>query len=371
MYLSRAEGLNEDLIRDWKESTDGALIFTGLFAVSLVTFLVDSYKHIRPDTGNKTVVLLSQISQQLAGTSNESFVSIPSIISSQETSHPSQSAIWVNALWTMSFVASIVSAFLAILLQQWARRYRRITRPMCSIQRRARTHAFYAEGLERFRFSLAVEAIPTLIHISMFLFLAGLVISLLDVNHSIAYATFAITVSCALLYTAATVLPSVYLNYPYHTPLSPLIWELRRMLASAVRSAAERVVDYLDKGEGKEPQVNSRNLMDADRGFMDWLKRLSTLSVPINLVEAAEATALRKDVGPVLDARALAWTLDTVDEEHELEQFSRGIIHWVKSKFVGPSPVNVLEKAVSMSKLHPDLRRDISYLYIRSETPAH
>ncbi|KAI0260268.1 hypothetical protein BC834DRAFT_550401 [Gloeopeniophorella convolvens] len=371
MYLSRVEGFDKDQVQDWKGGADGVLVFTGLFAASLATFLVDSYKYLQPDTGDGTIVLLSQISQQLAGISNGSHISIPSTIPSQAAFHPSNAALWVNAFWYMSFIISLFCALLATLLQQWARRYARITQPRCSIHKRARVRTFYAVGVERFRFALAVEAIPTLIHLSVFLFLAGLVIFLFGVNQSIAYATLATTVACALLYTAATVLPSIYLDCPYQTPLSPLVWRLRRMLTSAVRYAAKRAVERLDKKKDKELPVSAPNDAKAStlRGVTIWLKGLSKLAVPTSLVKAAEAAALHKDVSPELDARALAWTLDTVDEEHELEQFSRGIIHWVKSKFVR-SPANVIEKAVSMSELHPDLGRDISYLYIRSEDPG-
>ena len=59
---------------------------------------------------------------------------------------PPNYAIWVNALWFLSLVISITCALLATLLQQWARRYIKVTQPRYSPHKRARIRAFFAEG---------------------------------------------------------------------------------------------------------------------------------------------------------------------------------------------------------------------------------
>ena len=87
-------------------------------------------------------------------------------------------AVWVNALWFMSLVISLTCALLATLLQQWARRYLKITQSRYQPHKRTRIRAFFAEGVEKCLLPWTVDALPTLLHLSLFLFFAGLVVFL-------------------------------------------------------------------------------------------------------------------------------------------------------------------------------------------------
>ncbi|KAF8260904.1 hypothetical protein EI94DRAFT_1459738, partial [Lactarius quietus] len=98
---------------------------------------------------------------------------------------PPNNAVWVNALWFLSLVISITCALLATLLQRWARRYLKVTQPRTSPHKRARIRAFFAEGVDKFLLPWAVEALPTMLHISLFLFFAGLAVFLWNVKLTI------------------------------------------------------------------------------------------------------------------------------------------------------------------------------------------
>ncbi|KAJ7128562.1 hypothetical protein C8R44DRAFT_557882, partial [Mycena epipterygia] len=63
---AEAEKYDKGLVESWKSDMEGMLIFAGLFSASLTAFLIESYKTLNPDSGDTTVHLLSQISQQLA-----------------------------------------------------------------------------------------------------------------------------------------------------------------------------------------------------------------------------------------------------------------------------------------------------------------
>jgi hypothetical protein len=68
-------------------------------------------------------------------------------------------------------------------LRQWARRYHTITQPAwCSPHKRARTRAFFASGFEKFHVPWAVDALPAMVHLSLFFF-AGLLVYLFNINH--------------------------------------------------------------------------------------------------------------------------------------------------------------------------------------------
>ena len=80
---------------------------------------------------------------------------------------------------------SITCALLATLLQQWACRYTRVTQPYYSPHKRARIRAFFAEGIEKLLLPRAVVALPALLHISVFLFFADLILFLYTIHHTV------------------------------------------------------------------------------------------------------------------------------------------------------------------------------------------
>jgi hypothetical protein len=102
-----------------------------------------------------------------------------------------------------------------------------------------------AKGVDRFNVHVAAEALPGLLHISVFLFLGGLVISLFTIHHTVAYIVLSATDVCFLFYAAITVMPIVYHDSPYTSPLSSLVWYISQKIALAVLNAADYVTDSL------------------------------------------------------------------------------------------------------------------------------
>ena len=78
---------------------------------------------------------------------------------------PPNHAVWVNALWFMSLVISLTCALLATLLQQWARRYLKITQSRYQPHKRACIRAFFAEGVEKCLLPWTVDTLPTVMTI--------------------------------------------------------------------------------------------------------------------------------------------------------------------------------------------------------------
>ena len=94
-------------------------------------------------------------------------------------------AIWVSGLWFLSLTIGITCAVLATLLQQSARHYLKMAHPLYSPHKRARVRAFYRSGIEELHLPWMVEWLPALLHISQFLFFAGLSVFLFSVNSTI------------------------------------------------------------------------------------------------------------------------------------------------------------------------------------------
>ncbi|KAH9055477.1 hypothetical protein EDB87DRAFT_1533117, partial [Lactarius vividus] len=123
----------------------------------------------------------------------------------------------VNSLWFMSLVISLTSALLATLLRQWARRYLKVTQPRYSLHKRARIRAFFFEGVERFLLPWVVEALPTLLHASLFLFFAGLASFLCNIDLTIFKLVLSWVGVCTALYGCITLVPVLRHDSPYHT----------------------------------------------------------------------------------------------------------------------------------------------------------
>ena len=170
------------------------------------------------DSGDQTVVLLGQISQQLAGITNGTQ---SSLLANQ---HPDTAIILVNAMWLISLVLSITSALFATLLQQWARRYVQTPQIPPKASERARLRSFFFLGIQKNYMAFAVEIVPTLLHVSVFLFFGGLVIFFFTIHKTVAIAVTASVGVFAVIYLALTILPYILDKCLYRTPMSDLLW---------------------------------------------------------------------------------------------------------------------------------------------------
>jgi hypothetical protein len=247
----------------------------------------------------------------------------PNASSSLPTSPPPFSppkfAIWVNAFWFLSLVISITCALLATLLQQWARRYLKVTQPHYSPHRRARIRAFFAEGVDKFLLPWAVEALPTMLHLSLFLFFAGLAVFLWNVNLTIFKLVLSWIGLCMALYGCITFIPIFCHDSPYHTPLSLPAWHF----ATGIQFLTFRALEWVTFLNYFSHSTYQRFQNMAKR-YRKWLVQ--------GMRKTAEETAFSSP--SEIDTRAFMWTFDSLDEDHELERFFSGLPGFRSSKMV-------------------------------------
>lgn len=328
IYLSQADKFDKEQSESWKGDTEGILVFTGLFSATVAAFIIESYKQLQPNSSDTTVLLLAQISQQLAALSNGTSISIPSTLPSQ-TFRPSTSAVRVNTLWFLSLTLSLTCALLATLMQQWVRRYLQVSQRWYAPYKRARVRTFFAEGVERFGLPRAVEALPALLHASVFLFFAGLVDFLVNINHKVAVSLLSAVAIGASAYFLCTALPLMYPNSPYQTPLTTLLWVLQQGTLLSGLDLMRRVVRFIYEHTGWVAWKLYGRLIFL---FDDHSRRLAQ-----GFARSREAIALGQPAE--MDARALGWTLDALDEDHELEQLVAAIPGYYRSSTVRPPAV--------------------------------
>ena len=225
MYLEEAKK-DDDLISDaWKEDSNGIIVFvspdllvtpfismtsfkTSLFAGTVSAFILEFYKQLSSNS-SQTVTFLP----------NGTFT-----VTGNPPSPPSASIIWANAMWMISLVLSLTSALIATLLQQWARGYVEMPKRPGDPNHRARVRSFLFLGTEIYKMHFAVHIAPTLLHLSVYLFFAGLVLVFRTINNSVAIAVEVSVGVFGLAYIALSILPCLDVRCPYRTPMSYFLW---------------------------------------------------------------------------------------------------------------------------------------------------
>jgi Family of unknown function (DUF6535) len=181
---------------------------TGLFSATVGAFIIEFYKQLTPSS-NLTINLLANGTYSITGS---------------QPSPTSASIIWANAMWLISLILSLTSALIATLLQQWARRYVEMPNRPGDPNHRARVRSFLFLGTKIYKMRFAVQIAPTLLHLSVYLFFAGLVIVFRPINKSVAIAVYVSVGVFGVAYIALSILPCLDVRCPYRTPLSYFLW---------------------------------------------------------------------------------------------------------------------------------------------------
>ena len=135
---------------------------------------------------------------------------------------------------------------------------------------------------------IAAEAVPGLLHVSLFLFFAGLADTTLNINTTIGLSTTIPIGICGLLYIFVTLAPVIYPQSPYQTSFSGAIWY-------AVQ------------------KFRGRRFKDRDRK----VKSVSTNMAQGQMQLSMEGTMDREG----RDKRAILWLMDNLTEDNEIATF--------------------------------------------------
>ncbi|KAH9002381.1 hypothetical protein EDB86DRAFT_3074161 [Lactarius hatsudake] len=336
LYLDEVEKMDKGLIESWKGDTEGIIVFTGLFSATVAAFIVESYKKLSPDSSDTTNILLTQLSAQLFNISHG--IPLASVAAqSDQPFKPTASAIRVNVFWFLSLVLSLNCALSATLMQQWARRYKELALRRGAIHNHGRMRAYILDGISSFGMARAVATMPTLLHASVFLFFAGLVEFLFPIYVTVAYVTLGCVVVFVLAYTILTVLPNIYHNCPYSTPLSGLTWRMSQFCVLAffwaILNIGGRFLEpssklrSSDSRQGPEPPKPKgwREILEHQ---VEAYRRRSSQS----LRETIESSAYEAESRVV--TRGLKRTLKALHDDEEIEKFASHVPGFFDSRIV-------------------------------------
>ncbi|KAI0309707.1 hypothetical protein OF83DRAFT_1273023, partial [Amylostereum chailletii] len=299
------------LVEKWKGDMDGLLIFVipkqfqqaGLFSAVVTAFLVESIPLLQQDTDQTSTVTSAfarsrdhkQLTRNDTTQRDHDITPLPLLQSTTSSGSP----LRLNVLWILSLFLSLLCALSATLVQQWARGYKQAVERRSAPFQRAVIRIFLYNGIESSGVKAVAAAIPTLLHIAVFLFVGGMYDFLISSNRVVAFLSIGALCVFVGTYLALSVIPLGDLSSPYQTPLSSALWALRKIVISSARL-----------GNSGTP-------------------------TPRNMVHGREQAAMSVFKNPRTQERvvdALAGTLETFTEDDELEGFIEGIPNLLASR---------------------------------------
>ena len=191
--------------------------------------------------------------------------------------------------------------------------------------------AFFASGVDKMHIPWAVEGLPTLLHLSLFLFFGGLVIFLYSVDHEVFTCVVWWIVLFSAVYGLITLLPLFRQDSPYYTPLSIPTWfpyasihyVTFKLLASI---ASRRITSSSD--DGYDTWERYCNLRKRYRGW-----------VLGGVEKTAEETA--SEQSSYIDVGILSWTVSALGDDDSLEKFFEAIPGFFNSMLVNNLQENI------------------------------
>ena len=252
----------------------------------------------------QNVAVLSQISQQISFLAPQ--FSIPSTPPPPFPAFsPSPSDIRVNVFWFMALIFGLSAALLATLVQQWVRDYMHVFQRYNDPLKSARIRQYLYEGCDGWYMPVIAEAVPGLLHISLFLFFVGLCDSVLKINTAVGISTTIPIGITGILYIFTTFAPVIYPQSPYQNSFSVLIWYMVQ-----------------------KSKLFGRRFKDGDGELT---------SVDANMVQGQLQLAMEEtEERQGRDERAISWVLDSMTQDAEMESLVMAIPgsfdeEWVKA----------------------------------------
>jgi len=141
---------------------------------------------------------------------------------------------------------------------------------------------------------VVAEAVPGFLHVSLFLFFAGLCVFVLDINTTVGITTTVPIGISGLLYIFATFIPIIRPQSPYQNSFSVIIWSLMQTLGG--------------------------------RQYWDWGPDGTRKPVSWNMVQGRMQLAMEEtDERKGRDEEAIRWLIDNMTEDAEMESFVMAI----------------------------------------------
>lgn len=198
-----------------------------LFSAVVTTFLVLICPSLDTDHTEVNINVLVEVALLLRAGNNATARAAVAV--AEKTTGPSSNEVWAIGIWLTSLVLAISAGLLAVLAKQWLRHYGSVKTG--TARERAFIRHYRWEGFDKWKVAQIIGFLPVVLHLSVLLFLAGLVVWLYPLHATIARIALALGGTITTLYIVTTSLPAFVPQCPYRTQIPFLLQQLRRVLA--------------------------------------------------------------------------------------------------------------------------------------------
>ncbi|KAF9025214.1 hypothetical protein BDZ89DRAFT_953957 [Hymenopellis radicata] len=331
-YGEEAAAFDAMFVGQARDGLDVMLVFAGLFSAVVTSFLVQVSQSLQADyTAMSAILLYDLVAIQLSiaeGPSSQLNITAPSV-NPMQTFRPDSITVWVNGLWVISLTASLVVALSAVLVKQWLHHYTSIPSGTPGARSHLRHYRFV--GLQKWRVSVITGLLPIVMHASLTLFLAGLMIFFIPLRTSLACAVGVFTLVLCLLYLISNALPIFFPQCPYQTPLTDFIHHTCLIIRKVSHSISRHV---------------RRLAYDGLSSCRHWIHRFLHLHTP-----DIKFSRVRLYWSPL----ATLNQLETRAVESEYNKLSVDALDWLFKVSSNPTVHSVVVQAIGGSR--PTLRR--------------
>ncbi len=196
----------------------------GLFSAVVTTFVAQTSQSLQPDYAAMSASLLYEsvlIQRAIANGSSVDSIT-PSLLNPTVAFVPATTDVWVNGLWFTSLFLSLTTALVAVLVKQWLHHY--VALPSGTPRDRSFIRQFRYAGFQKWHVQVIIGLLPVLMHLALAIFLSGLVIFLQPLRAALSWIICAGTILVYTAYVVATILPILFPQCPYRTPLCDLVY---------------------------------------------------------------------------------------------------------------------------------------------------
>ncbi|PVF94133.1 hypothetical protein CPB86DRAFT_776782 [Serendipita vermifera] len=350
LYLKENEAEDNELTDLWNKGIDSLLIFAGLFAGVITTFLIESRRDLKEDPQER---LLKEILSALHDGQNSS---------SLEPFQLTASSLHVNGLWFTSLTLVLISSLWGVLAKGWVAAYNPASNKARSKDACER-HLRFIRAVQ-WKVEFVVTSIPLLIQFSLFLFFAGLIIQVTPYASRIKVPMIVLVSITVILYIFSTFLPRIFPAFPFSTPITSFVDDKsnRRYDEKGDVYEEHNVVDALNNCTTNQNDISLSKLL------LSWHKSLTTAW--------GKVTEWLKDLSskPTLlemQSQVLAWIIQTTADKKVFLEATKAVGSAEPTEELHNALIekNALVKKKARDTLYQNLQQGFKFTSGISRTP--
>ncbi|TCD61472.1 hypothetical protein EIP91_008389 [Steccherinum ochraceum] len=236
IYKKEADEYDLEFLSRYREDMNTCMIFAGLFTAVTATVASMTISDLSPDPNQTTQALLLNILLVLNSTSG----SPPATFPLPAFNGPPTIVIWYQSLLYASIACSLFAALGAVLGIQWLSRYSSVGE-RGTLEDRCKERQRKFDGLEAWHLRRVLEALSTLLQLSLFLFAAAVCAYMSTQQTIVAAVLISVMGTGAVFYFSTVGLAVIYRDCPFSTPLSESLREGFSVLQQTFRLVSDTI----------------------------------------------------------------------------------------------------------------------------------